>query len=150
MKYAAVLLDAHNVSISVTWITGDTPHDENDCIRSKIAADCGRYEVVRLGSNVCMLVDEEGLLKKEPIVNPLASIIYPGLPPSPIAGNALIVGLTRDEDGEEIFTDAPPWIMYDMCDVLSALHTFMNELKAEEAASDKNPGAQGKGQKESS
>lgn len=147
MKYAAVLLDAHDVSISVTEITGDTDHDENDCIRSKIADDCSLYEVVRLGSNVCMLVDEEGLLKREPIVNPLASIIYPGFPPSPIAGNALIVGLTRNEDGEEIFTDAPPWIMYE---VLSALHTFMNELKAAEAASDKNPSAQGKGQENQS
>lgn len=147
MKYAAVLLDAHDVSISVTEITGDTEHDENDCIRSKISDDCGLYEVVRIGSNVCMLVDEEGLLKSEPIVNPIASIMYPGFPPSPIVGNALIVGLTRDEDGEEIFTDAPPWIMHE---VLFILHTFMNELKADETASDKNPGAQGKGQKESS
>ena len=147
MKYAAVLLDAHDASISVTEITGETPHDENACIRSKIAADCSLYEVVRLGSNVCMLVDEEGLLKREPIVNPLASILYPGFPPSPIAGNVLIVGLTRNEDGEEIFTDAPSWIMYE---VLSALHTFMNELKAAEADSDKNPGAQGKGQENQS
>ena len=147
MTYAAVLLDAHDVSISVTEITGDTPHDENDCIRSKISDDCDQYEVVRLGSNVCMLVDEECLLKQDPIVNPLASILYPGFPPSPIAGNALIVGLTRNEYDEEIFTDAPAWIMYE---VLSALHIFMNELKAADAASDKNPSAQGKGQKESS
>lgn len=142
MKYAAVLLDAHDVSISVTEITGDTDHDENDCIRSKIADDCRLYEVVRLGSNVCMLVDEEGLLKREPIVNPIASILYPAFPPSPI------VGLTRNEDGEEIFTDAPAWIMYE---VLSATaHLYARTEKAADADSDKNPGAQGEGQKESS
>ena len=146
MKYKAVLLDAHDVSISVTDITGNSYHDENECIRSKIADDCELYEIVRLGSNLCMLVDEEGLLKRDPIVNLLASIIYSGFPPLPIVGNALIVGLTRNEDGEEIFTDAPAWIMYEL---IPAMHTFMNELKAADADSDKNPGAQGKGQEES-
>ena len=80
-------------------ITGETIEDQNDCIYSLLG---GYFEIVRLGQDAAMLVDEEGLLKALP-VNAMAMMIsnYPML-----VGTALIVGMMPTEDGD-VFTDCP-------------------------------------------
>ena len=80
-------------------ITGATVEEQNDSIYGYIG---GYFDVVRLGQDACLLVDDEGLLKGL-TPNPMAMMIagYPML-----VGTALIVGTRPGNDGEE-FCDAP-------------------------------------------
>ena len=93
----------------------------NDALSNLIGADCETYEVVcpvRLytelnhkkeitntpGEAVAMLVDEEGLVKNEPLpINPIATLLYnpEDTCHSQIAGTALFVGLCYSEEGPE-------------------------------------------------
>ena len=80
-------------------ITGTTIEAKNDSIHEYLG---GYFDIVRMGRDACMLVDDEGLLKGLPI-NLLAMTIsgYPTL-----VGAALIVGTRPGEDGDE-FCDVP-------------------------------------------
>ena len=80
-------------------ITGETIEEQNDSIHGFLG---GYFDVVRMGRDACMLVDDEGLLKALP-QNTLAMMIsgYPLL-----VGTALIVGTREGDDGDE-FCDAP-------------------------------------------
>jgi len=96
--------------------TGDYSK-QNEAIRKLIGEDCRIYEHVRPirlytelhqmdsptkipGQCVCMLVDEEGLLKKYPIVNLIGSYLYKSEKHgNPIVGNILFVGEEWSVDG---------------------------------------------------
>ena len=80
-------------------ITGETIEQQNDSIYSILG---GYFDLIRLGMNAAMLVDDEGLLKELEIN--VAAMMISGYPM--IAGTALIVGLEDTPDGE-IFTDCP-------------------------------------------
>ena len=85
--------------ITEVEITGKDISEQNDCIHEHLG---GYFDVVRLGQDACLLVDDEGLLKGlDP--NPVAMMIsgYPML-----VGTALIVGTRPGDDGDE-FCDAP-------------------------------------------
>lgn len=86
-------------SIGAVEITGETISEQNDSIYKYLG---GYFDVVRMGRDACMLVDDEGLLKGLR-QNPLAMMIC-GHPL--LVGTALIVGTQRGPDGDE-FTDAP-------------------------------------------
>lgn len=80
-------------------ITGDDVSAQNDSIYSYLG---GYFDIVRLGRDACMLVDDEGLLKGlQP--NPLAMMIA-GHPL--LVGTVLIVGTRPGPEGDE-FCDAP-------------------------------------------
>lgn len=85
--------------IGPVTITGQSIEEQNDSIHEHLG---GHFDIVRMGSAACMLVDDEGLLKGLP-PNPLAMMIaeYPIL-----VGPALIVGTRPGPDGDE-FCDAP-------------------------------------------
>lgn len=88
-----------NAGISVVEITGESIEQQNDSIYKHLG---GYFDVVRMGRDACMLVDDEGLLKGlQP--NQMAMMIsgYPLL-----VGTALIVGTRESDDGDE-FCDAP-------------------------------------------
>ena len=80
-------------------ITGTTIEAQNDSIHEYLG---GYFDIVRMGRDACMLVDDEGLLKGLPL-NPLAMTVT-GCPT--LVGTALIVGTRPGEDGEE-FCDVP-------------------------------------------
>ena len=86
-------------SLGVVEIAGDTISKQNDSIHTYLG---GYFDIVRLGQDACLLVDDEGLLKGlQP--NLLAMMIagYPML-----VGTALIVGTRPGPDGDK-FCDAP-------------------------------------------
>lgn len=96
MKAIKITPDA---GIAEIEITGKDISEQNDCIHEHLG---GYFDVVRLGQDACLLVDDEGLLKGlDP--NPVAMMIsgYPML-----VGTALIVGTWPGDDGDE-FCDAP-------------------------------------------
>ena len=62
----------------------------------------GFLEVVPLADDAALLVDEDGLCKCLP-VNTSASM----LAGRPIVGDAVVVGVAKNEDGELYFTDVP-------------------------------------------
>lgn len=80
-------------------ITGEDVSAQNDSIHSYLG---GYFDIVRMGRDACMLVDDEGLLKGLQ-QNPLAMMIS-GHPL--LVGTALIVGTRPGPDGDE-FCDAP-------------------------------------------
>lgn len=86
-------------TITVVEVIGETIKEQNDSIYKLLG---GFFDIVRLGEDAALLVDDEGLLKGLP-VNAAAMMIsgYPYL-----AGTALLVGLEGTEDGD-IFTDVP-------------------------------------------
>lgn len=86
-------------SIGAVEITGENVSEQNDSIYKYLG---GYFDVVRMGRDACMLVDDEGLLKGLR-QNPLAMMIS-GHPL--LVGTALIVGTQPGPDGDE-FTDAP-------------------------------------------
>lgn len=98
------------LELSVHDFPTGTCSEQNKCLRELIGEDCGHYEHVlpkRLytelnmtnhptkipGQCVCMLVDEEGLVKEESVTNLVGSYLYEsdkhGMP---IVGNILFVG----------------------------------------------------------
>ena len=85
--------------IEVVEIKGDDVSAQNDSIHDYLG---GYFDIVRMGRDACMLVDDEGLLKGLP-QNMLAMMIsgYPML-----VGTALIVGTRSGPEGDE-FCDAP-------------------------------------------
>lgn len=87
-------------TIRVVEITGNTISEQNDSIHEHLGG--GYFDIVRLGQDACMLVDDEGLLKGLR-QNPLAMMIC-GLPL--LVGTALIVGAQEGPDGDE-FCDVP-------------------------------------------
>lgn len=94
----AIKIDTEGVIEEIT-ITGKDISEQNDSIYGFLG---GYFDVVRMGRDACMLVDDEGLLKGlQP--NMIAMMIsgYPML-----VGTALIVGTRPGPDGDE-FCDAP-------------------------------------------
>ena len=85
--------------ITEVEITGKDGSEQNDCIHEHLG---GYFDIVRLGQDACLLVDDEGLLKGL-TVNPVAMMIsgYPML-----VGTALILGTRPGDDGDE-FCDVP-------------------------------------------
>ena len=84
---------------AVIEITGSDVEQQNDSIHEHLG---GYFDIVRLGPDACLLVDDEGLLKElQP--NPLAMMIT-GHPM--LVGTALIIGTQPGPEGEE-FCDAP-------------------------------------------
>lgn len=86
-------------SRQIVEITGETIEEQNDCIYEILG---GYFDLIRLGRNAVMLVDDEGLLKELEIN--VAAMMISGYPM--IAGTALIFGVQMTDDGE-IFTDCP-------------------------------------------
>ena len=99
-------------------ITGATVEEQNDSIYGYIGC-C--FDIVRLGPDARLLVDDEGLLKGL-TPNPIAMMIagYPML-----VGTALIVGTRPGYDGGE-FCDAP-----------ERFEKFADEINAAQAEWDK-------------
>lgn len=94
----AIKIDTEGVITEIT-ITGNDVSEQNDSIHEHLG---GYFEIVRLGQDACLLVDDEGLLKGLP-PNMIAMMIsgYPML-----VGTALILGTRPGNDGDE-FCDAP-------------------------------------------
>lgn len=78
-------------------IPDDDTRKQNDRIRQLIG--CEYFDIVRVGTDACMFVDDEGISKQLP-GNVFATLF--ARYPYPIHGNVLIVGV----DGEDI-TDIP-------------------------------------------
>lgn len=117
MKIIKVSTD---MEISVHEFPEGDHYNQNMALRSLIGNDCELYQMVyphRLytqlhhsytpsripGESVFMLVDEEFLLKKNPVINIIGSYLY-GMDEhgSPIAGNILFVGEV-DKGGDVSF-----------------------------------------------
>ena len=96
-------------------ITGSTISEQNDSIYEYLG---GYFDIVRMGQDAIMLVDDEGLLKGKP-QNPMAMMVagYPML-----VGTALIVGTRPGPDGDEF------------CDVPERFEKFADEIAAANAA----------------
>lgn len=86
-------------SIGAVEITGETISKQNDSIYKYLG---GYFDVVRMGCDACMLVDDEGLLKG--LQQNLLAMMISGHPL--LVGTALIVGTQPGPDGDE-FADAP-------------------------------------------
>lgn len=86
-------------TITAVEVTGTTIREQNNSIYKLLG---GFFDIVRLGEDAALLVDDEGVLKGLPVNT--AAMMISGYPY--IAGTALLVGLERTEDGD-IFTDAP-------------------------------------------
>ena len=86
-------------SIGAVEITGETISAQNDSIYKYLG---GYFDVVRMGRDACMLVDDEGLLKG--LKQNLLAMMICGHPL--LVGTALIVGTRPGPDGDE-FCDAP-------------------------------------------
>ena len=93
-------------------ITGSDVSEQNDSIHEYLG---GYFDIVYMGRDALMLVDDEGLLKELP-TNPLAMMIsgYPLL-----AGTALIVGTQPGPEGDEL------------CDVPERFIALTKELNGE-------------------
>lgn len=69
---------------------------------------CSTIEIVRLPHNTgCLIVDESGLLKKDPQLNPMAAL----LAGQPIVGTALLGGIRCTEDGDMITGYQGSWMI---------------------------------------
>lgn len=69
---------------------------------------CSTIEIVRLPHNTgCLIVDESGLLKEDPQLNPVASL----LAGQPIVGTALLGGIRSTEDGDMITGYEGSWMI---------------------------------------
>jgi len=86
-------------SIGAVEITGDDVSAQNDSIYKHLG---GYFEIVRLGRDACLLVDDEGLLKG--LQQNLLAMMISGHPL--LVGTALIVGTRPGPEGDE-FCDAP-------------------------------------------
>lgn len=86
-------------SIWVTEITGEDVSAQNDSIYKHLG---GYFDIVRLGQDARLLVDDEGLLKG--LQQNLMAMMIAGYPM--LVGTALIVGTRPGPDGDE-FCDAP-------------------------------------------
>lgn len=103
-----------DISVQLVEITGDDVGTQNDSIHEHLG---GYFEIVRLGQDACLLVDEEGLLKGlQP--NPLAMMIS-GHPM--LVGTALIIGTRPGPEGE------------DFCDVPERFEVLADEINAAQA-----------------
>jgi len=117
MKIIRVSTD---MKVSVHEFPEGDHNSQNKALRSLIGDDCELYQMVfprrlytRLhhvytpnripGRAVCMLIDEEGLLKEHPRLNVVGSYLYEtDKHENPIVGNILFVGGV-DSDGEPSF-----------------------------------------------
>ena len=88
------------VDISEVEITGMNISEQNDCIYKQLG---GYFDIVRLGSDACMLVDDEGILKG--LQPNMVAMMISGYPV--IVGPALIVGARKILTGDEEFRDVP-------------------------------------------
>lgn len=86
-------------TITAVEVTGTTIREQNDSIYKLLG---GFFDIVRLGEDAALLVDDEGLLKGLP--GNAAAMMLSGYPY--LAGTALLVGLEQTENGD-IFTDVP-------------------------------------------
>ena len=102
-------------------ITGEDVSAQNDSIYSYLG---GYFDIVRLGRDACMLVDEEGLLKGL-TPNPMAMMIagYPML-----VGTAVLVGTRPGPDGDEFC--AAPERFERFADEIHAAQTVFEEEQA--------------------
>ena len=80
-------------------ITGTTIEAQNDSIHEYLG---GYFDIVRMGRDACMLVDDEGLLKG--LTQNVLAMMISGYPL--LVGTALIVGTRPGDDGDE-FCDVP-------------------------------------------
>lgn len=88
-----------NGRMKIVNITGETIEEQNQSIYNYLG---GFFDIVRMGDDAVMLVDDEGLLKNlRP--NTMAAMIAER---SLLVGTALIVGIMPTDDGE-VFTDCP-------------------------------------------
>ena len=85
--------------IRVVEITGQNISEQNNSIHEYLG---GYFDVVRMGRDACMLVDDEGLLKG--LTQNMLAMMISGYPL--LVGTALIVGTRPGDDGDE-FCDAP-------------------------------------------
>ena len=100
-------------TIERVTIIGETIKKQNDSIHKHLG---GYFDIVRMGPDAVMLVDDEGLLKQLPL-NPAANLIS-GYP-SPLVGTALIVGTQPGPDGDE-FCDVPERLVKFVRDLIAA------------------------------
>lgn len=69
---------------------------------------CSTIEIVRLPHTTgCLIVDECGLLKEDPQINPAATL----LAEQPIVGTALLGGIRHTEDGDMITGYQGSWMI---------------------------------------
>lgn len=88
-----------NGRMKIVDITGETIEEQNQSIYKYLG---GYFDIVRIGNDAVMLVDDNGLLKNlRP--NTMAEMIAER---SLLVGTALIVGIMPTDDGE-VFTDCP-------------------------------------------
>jgi len=117
MKYIRVSTD---LEVSIHDFPTGNYFEQNMKLKEQIGDLCDLYEVVRpkrlykelghkcnitenTGESVCMLIDEEGLIKKGMSPNLVASFLYEAdKHGTPIMGNVLFVGLKNSEDGMDL------------------------------------------------
>lgn len=94
----AIKIDTEGVIAEIT-ITGNDVSEQNDSIHEHLG---GYFEIVRLGQDACLLVDDEGLLKG--LQPNMVAMMLAGHPM--LVGPALILGTRPGPEGED-FCDAP-------------------------------------------
>ena len=99
-------LKIENRRVSLTDIQNGTPDEELHALQNEIG---GYIEAVRISDDAALIVDEEGLLKCL-YQNALASLVAR----QQIVGAALLVGVTCDADGEQVFCDCPERYVHDL------------------------------------
>ena len=99
-------LKIENRKVTLTDIPNGTPDEELHAMQTAIG---GYIEVVRISEDAALIVDEEGLLKVL-CQNALASLVAR----QQIVGAALLVGVTCDADGEQVFCDCPERYVHDL------------------------------------
>lgn len=99
-------LKIENRKVTLIEIAGGTPDEELHAMQEAVG---GYIETVTLAEDAVMIVDEEGLLKALN-QNALASLVAR----QQIVGAAVIVGLTVDTDGEQVFCDCPERYVHDL------------------------------------
>jgi hypothetical protein len=99
-------LKIENRKVTLIDIANGTPDEELHAMQAAVG---GYIEVVRISEDAALIVDEEGLLKVL-CQNALASLVAR----QQIVGAALLVGVTIDADGEQVFCDCPERYVHDL------------------------------------
>lgn len=100
------VLMIENRKVTLTDIPNSTPDEELHAMQAAVG---GYIETVTLAEDAVMIVDEEGLLKALN-QNALASLVAR----QQIVGPALLVGVTVNADGEQVFCDCPERYVHDL------------------------------------
>ncbi len=91
------IIGPRKYKFSIVDIPDDDTRQQNEQIYHLIG--CDYFDIVRVDTDTCMFVDDEGITKQLP-VNKYATLF--ARYPYPIHGNALILGVKGDE-----ITDIP-------------------------------------------